>query len=100
MTPKYNTGTTNDTDRWTTDERRVLAEWTSQPFVDINHRYKTVEHRIVVEYTPGIGLDVAHEVRSDDTDKAPDEWTAVERIEGRENYAERSKSEHAGWVVE
>ena len=99
MSPKYSTGGTTG-DRWTTDKRRVLAEWTSKPFVGHRHRHETVEHRIVVEYTPGVGLDVTHETRSEDTGKVPDEWTPVERIEGREEYAERYKSEHARWIVD
>lgn len=99
MSPKYSVDD-NGSQRWESDERYVMATWTSKPFVGIKHRHETVEHRIVVEYSQGVGLDVIHEARSEDTGKLPEEWTAVERIEGREHHARRDKSEHARWVVD
>ncbi|MFB6189357.1 MAG: hypothetical protein ABEI57_05690 [Halapricum sp.] len=87
MSPKYSTGDdSNDsnTSQWRSDTRHVMAEWSTKPFADIRHRHETVEHRLVVEYTHGVGVDIRHEVRSDDTEKFPDEWMAVETIESRE----------------
>lgn len=91
MTAKYTVDRDDTARRWESDKRYVLHQWTDKPFHGHRHRHERVEHRIVVEYTPGVGLDVHHEARSDDTANVPDEWTAIESIEGRQSYARHDR---------
>ncbi len=97
MTAKYSTGQ-NDAQQWESDNRYVMAEWSTKPFVGINHRYEVVEHRLVIEYTHGVGVDIRHEARSDDSEKFPDEWSAVETIEVREYGARHDRRPEARWL--
>lgn len=99
MSPKYETGdNSSSTTRWNSDQHYVLAEWSSKPFVGHRHRSETVEHQIVLEYHDGVGCDIMHWCRSEDTDKFPDDWKAVETIEIREYGASVERAPEARWV--
>lgn len=100
MTAKYSTD--SDDDRrgrwWESDQRYVLHQWTSKPFLGHRHRHERVEQRIVVEYSHGVGVDIRHEARSDDTEKVPDEWATIESIEVRKYGARHDRHEGARWL--
>lgn len=99
MTAKYSTGPEDENARtWTRDKRFVLYSWSDKPFVGVRHRHETVEHQLVVAYTHEIGVDVRHEVRSEDTEKFPDEWTPVEYIEVRDYGARHVRKPEARWL--
>ena len=97
MTPKYTTGGSNAT-RWDSDTRYILSEWATKPFVGHRHRYEVVEHRLVIEYTDGVGVDIRHEVRSEDSGKFSDEWSAVESIEVREYGVRHDRADERRWL--
>lgn len=97
MSPKYSTDQDHGRE-WHTDQRHVLATWSTKPFVGHRHRHETVEQRIVIEYTHGVGVDIRHEARSDDTEKVPDEWASVETIEVREYGARHDRHAPARWL--
>jgi len=97
LTAKYNVGS-DDATQWTADRQYVLAEWTTKPFVGVRHRHETVEHRLVIEYTHGVGVDICHEARSDDTEKLPSDWAAVETIEVRDYGARHDRHERRRWL--
>jgi hypothetical protein len=78
---KYDTG--KDTSRQL--DERVVAEWTEMPFTSHDKRSWTVQHRVVAESFAGTGVDVRHEVRSDEADGVPDDWTSAEVYEAREH---------------
>lgn len=97
MSSKYSTDQDSGT-YWHSDRRHVMATWTTKPFVGHRHRHEVVEHRIVVEYTHDVGADVRHEVRSDDSAKFPDDWTAAESVEVRDYGARHDKHESKRWL--
>jgi len=78
---KYETG--RDTDSQL--DEQVVAEWSEHPFTGIGKRSWTVHHRVVAESFAGTGVDVRHEVRSDEADGVPDDWTSAEVYEAREH---------------
>lgn len=82
---KYQTG--RDTD--SRQKERVIAEWTQHPFTGIGKRSWGVQHRVIAESFSGTGVDIRHEVRSDDADGVPDEWTAAEVYEAREHGVDK-----------
>jgi len=92
VTPKYSTGSDDSARRWESDNRLVMAEWSTKPFVGHRHRHETVEHRLVVEYTHEVGVDILHECRSEDTGKFPEDWFAVESVEVREYGARHERA--------
>lgn len=78
---------------------RLVAEWTDQPYTAVTKRYRKVQHRILFESHGRVGVDIRHEVRSDDTDAVPNEWTACEVYEIREHGTERiTQPDIAGWL--
>jgi hypothetical protein len=97
VTAKYSTNQ-DDAKRWESDRRYVLCEWSTTPFQGVRHRHETVEQRLVIEYSHGVGVDIRHEARSDDSEKFPDEWAAVETIEVREYGARHDRRPEARWL--
>ncbi|WP_135807275.1 hypothetical protein [Halorussus marinus] len=97
MTAKYSTGQ-DPAKRWESDRQHVLSEWSTKPFIGIRHRHETVEHRLVIEYFHGVGVDIHHEVRSQDSEKFPDDWAAAETIEVREYGARHDLRPEARWL--
>jgi len=97
MTAKYSTDQ-DDAQRWESDRRYVMAEWSTKPFVSHRHRHETVEHRLVVEYTHGVGADIRYEVRSEDSEKFPDDWSPAEEIEVRDYGARHDRHAEARWL--
>ncbi|WP_136688650.1 hypothetical protein [Halorhabdus amylolytica] len=98
MTAKYSADSNGDASEWYDDREIVLARWSDTPFVGHRHRHETVEQRLVVEYIHEIGVDIRHEVRSDDTEKFSDNWSAVETIEVREYGARHDRRPEARWL--
>jgi len=98
MTAKYSTDDDAHRRRWESDERYVLARWSTKPFVGHRHRHETVEQRFVIEYTHGVGVDILHEARSEDTGKFADDWEVVESVEVRDYGASHTRHPHAGWL--
>jgi hypothetical protein len=99
MTPKYSTNTDqDDATRWDSDNRYVMAQWSTNPFGGHRHRHETVKQRLVIEYTHDVGVDIRWEVRSDDSAKFDDEWQPVETIEVREYGARHDRQPEARWL--
>ena len=98
MTAKYSTDG-SDPSWWDSDNRLVMAEWQTKPFVSHRHRHEVVDHRLVVEYTHEVGVDIRHEVRSEDSGKFPDTWTAAESIEVRDYGARHDRHDEARWLA-
>jgi hypothetical protein len=97
VSPKYSTDSDTRTTELDPDSRHILAEWSDQPFVGVRKRHDTIEHRLVVEVHDGGSADILHEIRSDDTEKPPDEWEAVEWIEVREYGTRYQRTSGRGW---
>lgn len=81
MTAKYQTGKENHGQQ----QKRVVAEWAEHPFTGIGKRSWAVRHRVVAESFSETGVDIRHEVRSDDAEGVPDEWTPAEVYEARQH---------------
>ena len=82
---KYQTGK----DAGSQQKERVIAEWTEHPFTGIGKRSWGVQHRVIAESFSGTGVDIRHEVRSDDADGVPDDWTPAEVYEAREHGVDK-----------
>jgi hypothetical protein len=78
------------------DDERLVAEWTEKPFVSYDKRTMAVENRIILERHEGVGVDIRREVRSTDYDGLPDEWTVAEVYEVRDHSIERISTKNAG----
>jgi len=97
VSAKYSTDDNSQGQYWHSDREHIMAQWTDKPFHGVSHRYESVEHRILVEYVHGVGVDITHQVRSEDSDRVPEEWSPVKRIEVREHGARYDKYPRARW---
>jgi len=79
-----------------TDDERLVAEWTEKPFVSHRRRGATVENRIQLVVYNAVGVDVVREVRSTDYDGLPDGWTVAEVYEVRGSGITKVSTEAAG----
>jgi len=89
---KYDTGRNDGV----VQQERVVGSWSERPFTSYDKRSYVIEHRIVVETHGSVGVDVRHEVRSDDYDGAPDDWTPKEVYEAREHGVDKITAAEGG----
>lgn len=81
------------------EEERVVATWVEAPYTALGKRNRRVEHRVRVVHTRGVGTDVIHEVRGQDVEDLPDEWTPAEVFEGRDHGLEVRQTDDLGWFA-